>query len=113
MTIPSSPLIPKESLPVTLWEFGVTVVDLTTDLVPFLVALLLASLVRNRIDGALAVINLCLLMELVATIANPDYRFISLIAPRLLACLLQMFLACYLVAYWRQRQRRLRSMVAH
>jgi hypothetical protein len=97
----------------TLWEFGVTVVDLTTDLVPFLVALFLASLVRSRIDGGLAVVNLCLLMELVATIANPDYRFISLIAPRLLACVFQMFFACYLIASWRQRQRRLRSMVAH
>jgi len=97
----------------TLWEFGVTVVDLTTDLVPFLTALLLASLVRNRIDGLLAVINLCLLMELVATIANPDYRFISLIAPRLLACIFQMFGACFLISLWRQRQKRLRSMAAH
>ncbi len=97
----------------TLWEFGVTVVDLTTDLVPFLVALFLASLVRNRIDGSLAVVNLCLLMELVATIANPDYRFISLIAPRLLACVFQMIAACFLVTLWRQRQKRLRSMSAH
>ena len=97
----------------TLWEFGVTVVDLTTDLVPFLVALFLASLVRNRMDGALAVVNLCLLMELIATIANPDYRFISLIAPRLLACSLQMSGAYYLVSWWRQRQKRLRSMAAH
>ena len=97
----------------TFWEFAITVVDLTTDVVPFLVALLLASLVRNRLDGALAAINLCLLMELVATIANPDYRFISLIAPRLLACILQMIGACFLMAYWRQRQKRLRSMVAH
>ncbi len=97
----------------TLWEFGMTVVDLTTDLVPFLAALFLAALVRNRIDGALAVMNLCLLMELVATIANPDYRFISLIAPRLLACVFQMFAACYLIALWRQRQKRLRSIAAH
>ena len=97
----------------TLWEFGVTVVDLTTDLVPFLVALLLASLVRNRTDAALAVVNLCLLMELVATIANPDYRFISLVAPRLIACLLQLIGACFLLSYWRERQRRLRSMAAH
>jgi uncharacterized membrane protein YccC len=88
-----------------------TVVDLTTDLVPFLGALILAALVRNRMDGGLAVVNLCLLMELIATIANPDYRFISLIAPRLLACLLQMFAACYLIALWRQR--RLRSMATH
>lgn len=97
----------------TLWEFGVTVVDLTTDLVPFLFALFLGSLVRNRIDGSLAVVNLCLLMELVATIANPDYRFISLIAPRLLACVFQMFAACFVVSCWRQRQKRLRSMAAH
>lgn len=97
----------------TLWEFGLTVVDLTTDLVPFLAALFLASLVRNRVDLALAVANLCLLMELVATIANPDYRFISLIAPRLIACIFQMFAACFIVALWRERQKRLRSMVAH
>lgn len=97
----------------TFWEFGITVVDLTTDLVPFLVALFLASFVRNRLDGALAVVNLCLLMELVATIANPDYRFISLVAPRLLACIFQMIAAHFVVAFWRQRQKRLRSMVAH
>ena len=97
----------------TVWEFGMIVVDLTTDLVPFLVALFLVSLVRNRRDAALAVINLCLLMELVATIANPDYRFISLIAPRLIACIGQMTAAYFVVAYWRQRQKRLRSMVAH
>ena len=97
----------------TLWEFGATVVDLTTDLVPFLVALFLASLVRNRIDGSLAVINLCLLMELVATIANPDYRFVSLIAPRLIACIFQITAAYLLVSFWRERQKRLRSMAAH
>ncbi|MGI9437145.1 MAG: hypothetical protein ACR2Q4_20320 [Geminicoccaceae bacterium] len=97
----------------TFWDFGLTVVDLTTDLVPFLGALVLASLVRNRLEGALAVINLCLLMELVATIANPDYRFISLIAPRLIACTFQIIAACWLAARWRQRQRRLRSIAAH
>ncbi len=97
----------------TFWEFAITVVDLATDFVPFLLALFLVSLVRNRRDGLLAVLNLCLLMELVATIANPDYRFISLIAPRLIACIFQMIAAYFMVAYWRQRQKRLRSMVAH
>ena len=97
----------------SLWAFGVTVFDLTTDLVPFLAAIGFAFLVRNRTDLMLAVVNLCLLMELVATIANPDYRFIDLMAPRLIACVLQMIAACYVVTLWRQRQKRLRSIAAH
>ncbi len=97
----------------TFVEFGMTVVDLATDLVPFLAALALASLVRNRFDVGLAIVNLSLLMELVATIANPDYRFIALLAPRLLACTLQMIAACAVMALWRERQRRLRSIAAH
>ncbi len=97
----------------SFWAFSVTVFDLTTDLVPFFAALGFAFLVRNRLDLALAVVNLCLLMELVATIADPNYRFIDLMAPRLIACILQMIAACYVVALWRQRQRRLRSITAH
>jgi uncharacterized membrane protein YqjE len=97
----------------SFWGFGLTVVDLTTDLVPFLAAVGFAFLVRNRLDLTLAVANLCLLMELVATIADPSYRFIDLIAPRLIACIIQMIAACYLVGLWRQRQRRLRSIAAH
>ena len=97
----------------SFWAFSMTVFDLTTDLVPFLVALGFASLVRNRLDLVLAIANLCLLMELVTTIANPDYRFIDLMAPRLIACIFQMIAACYVVALWRQRQRRLRSIAAH
>jgi hypothetical protein len=93
--------------------FSATVFDLTTDLVPFLAALGFAFLVRNRLDLMLAVVNLCLLMELVATIANPDYHFIDLMAPRLIACILQMIAACYVVALWRQRQKRLRSIAVH
>ena len=97
----------------SFWAFSLTVFDLATDLVPFLFALGFAALVRNRVDLMLAVANLCLLMELVATIANPDYRFMDLMAPRLIACILQMVAACYVVALWRQRQRRLRSIAAH
>lgn len=97
----------------SFWAFSLTVFDLTTDLVPFFAALGFASLVRNRLDLMLAVANLCLLMELVATIANPDYGFIDLLAPRLIACILQMIAACYVVALWRQRQKRLRSIAAH
>ncbi|NJO37060.1 MAG: hypothetical protein HC871_04835 [Rhizobiales bacterium] len=97
----------------SFWAFSVTIVDLTTDLVPFVAALGFAFLVRNRTDLMLAVVNLCLLMELVATIASPDYGFIDLLAPRLIACILQMIAACYVVALWRQRQRRLRSIAAH
>jgi|GEM_PF-5120603 len=97
----------------SFWAFSLMVFDLTADLVPFLAALGFAFLVRNRLDLSLAVVNLCLLMELVATIANPDYRFIDLMAPRLIACILQMIAACYIVALWRQRQRRLKSIAAH
>ena len=97
----------------SVWAFVLTVIDLTTDLVPFLVALGFASLIRTRFDLTLAICNLWLLMELVATIANPDYRFIDLMAPRLIACILQMIAACYLISLWRQRQKRLRSIAAH
>ena len=97
----------------SFWAFSLTVLDLTTDLVPFLAALGFAFLVRNRLDLILAVANLCLLMELVATITDPGYRFIDLMAPRLIACIFQMIAACYVVALWRQRQKRLRSIAAH
>jgi len=97
----------------SVWVFGLTVFDLCTDLVPFITALCFASLVRNRMDLMLAVVNLCLLMELVATIADPGYGFIDLMAPRLVACLFQMIAACYFVTLWRQRQKRLRSIAAH
>jgi hypothetical protein len=97
----------------SFWAFILMVIDLATDLVPFLAALGFASLVRTRVDLALAICNLWLLMELVATIANPDYRFIDLMAPRLIACILQMIAACYLMSLWRQRQKRLRSIAAH
>lgn len=97
----------------SFWAFSLTVIDLATDLVPFLAALGFASLVRNRLDLSLAIANLCLLMELVATIADPGYHFIDLLAPRLIACILQMIAACYVVALWRQRQRRLKSIAAH
>ncbi|MEZ5934317.1 MAG: hypothetical protein R3F54_20730 [Alphaproteobacteria bacterium] len=97
----------------SFWAFSVTVFDLTTDLVPFIAALGFAFLVRNRMDMMLAVVNLCLLMELVATIASPDYHFIDLLAPRLIACILQMIAACYVVTLWRQRQKRPRSIAAH
>jgi hypothetical protein len=97
----------------SFWAFILTVIDLTTDLVPFLAALVFASLVRTRLDLTLAICNLWLLMELVATIANPDYRFIDLMAPRLIACILQMIAACYVMSRWRQLQKRLRSIAAH
>ena len=47
----------------SFWAFSLTVIDLTTDLVPFLAALGFAFLVRNRLDLILAVANLCLLMS--------------------------------------------------
>ncbi|MEM9443185.1 MAG: hypothetical protein AAGA73_22320 [Pseudomonadota bacterium] len=97
----------------SFWAFLLTVIDLTTDLVPFIAALGFASLVRTRMDLVLATCNLWLLMELVATIASPEYRFIDLMAPRLIACILQMIAACYLMSLWRQRQKRPRSIAAH
>ncbi len=97
----------------SFWDFGFSVFDLSTDIVPFLTALCFGSLVRSRLELILAAVNLCLLMELVATIADVNYAFIDLLAPRLIACLLQMIAACYLVTFWRQRQRRLRSIAAH
>jgi hypothetical protein len=97
----------------SIWVFLLAVLDFATDLVPFLVAIGLATLIRNRLDMALAIANLCLLMELATTVVDQEHRFASLAAPRLLAAALHMVVARKLVLRWRRRHRRVHSVVAH
>lgn len=96
-----------------LLQFLATSLDLAVDIVPLPLALGLALLIRNRGDAVLAVANLALAMELLAVGVQPDYRFGSDLLARLLATALQLLAAHWALHRWRQRQRRLRSMVAH
>jgi peptidoglycan/LPS O-acetylase OafA/YrhL len=94
-------------------ELAWVVLDLAVDIVPLPLALMLAALARSRTAAVLAVLNLALAMEIIAVLVHPDYPFGSLLPERCIATVLQMLAAGGLVALWRQRQRRLRSIVAH
>ena len=55
--------------------FGTDVLRLTVDLLPLLLALSLARLVRSAAHAALLVLNLWLFMELLTALVDPGYRF--------------------------------------
>jgi len=84
-----------------LLEFGADVVVLTADVVPLLLALALATLIKGKTHAVLVVINLWLFMELAVTLLDPGYRFGSLVTARLLATVIQVGLACGAIAAWR------------
>lgn len=84
-----------------LLELGQDVLLLAADLLPLLVALVLARLIRAPIHAALIVVNLWLFMELFTTLVDPGYRFGSLLTARLLASALQVGLAWGAVHLWR------------
>ena len=85
-----------------LLEFVADVVVLTANILPLLVAIGLAVLIRSRIHAALIVVNLWLFMELAATLLDPGYHFASLIGPRLVAAALQVAIAYGAVTLGRQ-----------
>ncbi len=84
-----------------LLEFAVEVMVLTASVLPLLVAVGLALLIRSRVHAVLIVVNLWLFMELAATILDPAYHFASLLWPRLLAATLQVAIAYGAVTLWR------------
>ncbi len=85
-----------------LLEFAADVVVLTANVLPLLVAVGLALLIRSRVHALLIVVNLWLFMELAATLLDPGYHFASLLWPRLVATVLQVAIAYGAVTLWRQ-----------
>ena len=81
---------------------GADVLRLTVDLLPLLLALALARLVRGPTHAALVVLNLWLFMELLTTLVDPGYRFGTLLLPRLLASALHLGIAFTILLAWRQ-----------
>ena len=82
--------------------FAMEVLRLTVDLLPLLLALSVARLVRSPAHAALLVLNLWLFMELLTTLVDPGYRFGDLLLARLIASGLHIGIACAALLLWRQ-----------
>jgi hypothetical protein len=93
--------------------FGADVLRLTVDLLPLLVALALARLVRSAAHAALLVLNLWLFMELLTKLVDPGYRFGDLLLARLFASALQLGIAYGALLLWRQWRARTASVTVH
>jgi hypothetical protein len=93
--------------------FAMEVLRLTVDLLPLLLALSLARLVRSAAYAALLVLNLWLFMELLTALVDPDYRFGALLLPRLLASGLQLGIAFAGLLLWRQWRAWTESVTVH
>jgi len=97
----------------SLFGFAIDVLRLSADLAGLSMALALALLVRTRGQAVLVVANLWLFMEIVATLAEPGYRFGELLWPRLVASAAQVALAYRLVLWWRRWREAHASVAAH
>ena len=86
--------------------------QLSADLFALLLALGLALLIRSRLHALVAVADLWLLMEILTTVTDPDYRFGALLLPRLFASAAQVTLACAAVRFWRHRRMATASVAA-
>jgi hypothetical protein len=93
--------------------FAATVLATTIQMLPLLLALALAPLIRGRLQTVLALIDLWLLTELLATLLDPGYRFGTLLIERLVASGLQLALAYTALAGWRHWRLRSTSVSAH
>jgi hypothetical protein len=82
--------------------FGADVLRLTVDLLPLLLALVLARLARSAAHAALVILNLWLFMELLTTLADPGYRFGALLLARLVASGLQIGIGFAAMVLWRR-----------
>ena len=82
--------------------FAMEVLRLTVDLLPLLLALSLARLVRSAAYAALLVLNLWLFMELLTTLVDPGYRFGQLMPARLIASGLHIGIGVAMLLLWRQ-----------
>jgi hypothetical protein len=94
-------------------EAGLDALRLMADPFGALLAVTLATLIRGRLHAALVVVNLCLFMELMATLLDPGYRFGALLPPRLVASTVQVAAGFLLLWSWRQRCRDDGSLTAH
>jgi hypothetical protein len=73
----------------------------TVQILPLVLALALAPLIKGRLQTALVLIDLWLLAELLATLTDPSYRFGSLLLERLVASGLQLTIAYAALICWR------------
>ena len=92
---------------------GADVLRLTVDLLPLLLALSLARLVRGAAHATLVVLNLWLFMELLTTLVDPGYRFGALLLTRLVASGLQLGIAFAALLLWRQWRAWSESVTVH
>ena len=93
--------------------FGTDVLKLTVDLLPLLLALALTRLARSAAHTALVILNLCLFMELLITLAGPGYRFGDLLLARLVASGLQIGIGFAAMGLWRRRRAGMESVTVH
>jgi hypothetical protein len=93
--------------------FGADVLRLTVDLLPLLLALSLARLVRSPAHAALLVLNLWLFMELLTALVDPGYWFGALLLPRLIASALQIGIGFAGLLLWRQWRAWTESVTVH
>jgi hypothetical protein len=85
-------------------EFAEDVGILLADPLGFVLALLLAALIRSRTHAALVVVNLGLFMELAETMRDAGYPFGAYLSTRLIASALQVAVAYGMIAWWRHRR---------
>ena len=94
-------------------EFVPEVATLTTNGLSVLLALMLVRLIESKTHAVLVVINLWLLMEIVAVMIDPTYRFASLWWERLAAVAVQVALVYWMVVWRREKRLDSRSIAAH
>jgi len=83
-------------------SFVMATLAATLQLLPLLLALALAPLLKGRLQTVLVLIDLWLLSEVAATLVDPGYRFGSLLLERLVASALQLTIAYVALACWRE-----------
>jgi hypothetical protein len=96
-----------------LLNFAMATLAATVQILPLLLAVALAPLIKGRLQTALVLINLWLLAELLATLTDPSYRFGSLLIERLIASGLQLTIAYGAVTHWRRWRLASASVSAH
>jgi type VI protein secretion system component VasK len=84
--------------------FTTHVMELLGNVTPFTLACILALMIRSKLQAVLVVVNLCLLMELIATMVEPGYHFGDQISVRLVASAIQVAVAYGAITWWRSRR---------
>jgi hypothetical protein len=96
----------------SLLAFVAATLATTLQPLPLLLALALAPLLKGWLQTVLVLIDLCLLAELLATLA-PGYHFGTLLVERLVASGVQLTIAYGALTCWRYRRVRSASVSAH